>query len=239
MVEGHPLKNGVGLWVYELMCGPKDPSSDPLAVRKILISAFFRSQDPILHFQITNFSRNFKCQSCISCYIRFVRLWNLVQGLGTVPGVDGQLFFKWPPSKARDQTALEMPYAYQIWSENNNNNNNWAECSTFVGSKVTLGSTRGRFALEWPTATNFVRRIPDQSVLCNDGVKCHAGISRGQPEVNLLRNTVWVLILVGEFLTRAYCIAEVRDYAWVSWGQPVVSIIRYAGCTFVNQPKCY
>ena len=45
-------------------------------------------------------------------------------------------------------------------------------------------------------ATKFGGRIPDQSIVI-PGVKGHAGVSKGQPKVKLLRNAVWPLNLVG------------------------------------------
>ena len=48
-------------------------------------------------------------------------------------------------------------------------------------------------SLEMPCGHQIWLKGPHTRVLCIDGVKGLAGISWGQPEVKLLRNTIWLL----------------------------------------------
>ena len=63
---------------------------------------------------------------------------------------------------------------------------------------------------------------------CWVGVKGHAGVSQGQPEVKLLRNAVWPPNLVGRILDQSVTHCWVRGHAGVSQGQPEIQFYRNA-----------
>ena len=67
---------------------------------------------------------------------------------------------------------------------------------------------------------------PKRNVLL--GVRGHAGVSQGQPEVKLLRNAVWPPNLVGRTLDQSVTHCWVRGHAGINQGQPEVKFFRNA-----------
>ena len=63
---------------------------------------------------------------------------------------------------------------------------------------------------------------------CIAGVKGHAGVSQGQPEVKLLSNAVWPPNLERRTLDQSVTHCWVRGHAEVSQGQPEVKFFRNA-----------
>ena len=53
-------------------------------------------------------------------------------------------------------------------------------------------SSRGQVALEMPYGYQIWYEEPLTKVQCIVGVKGHAGVNWGQPEVKLLRNALWL-----------------------------------------------
>ena len=65
-----------------------------------------------------------------------------------------------------------------------------------------------------------MKEEPLTTVYCNIGVKGHAEINWGQPEVKLLRNTIWLPDLVGKTSDQSVMQCEVKGHAGVSWNYP-------------------
>ena len=95
----------------------------------------------------------------------------------------------WSQRSFRGQSALEMPYGYQIW---------WGDPLTkakcIAGVKghalVIRGQPRVKLLRNALWSPNLVGRITDQSVM-QYWVKGHVGVSWGQVGVNLLSNALW------------------------------------------------
>ena len=72
----------------------------------------------------------------------------------------------------------------------------WSNVDFFdslLGSKVMQGSVRGQNAKIFPMATKFGRKNPRPKcnyLLGSKDMQGSAGVSRGQPEVKLLRNAL-------------------------------------------------
>ena len=107
-----------------------------------------------------------------------LRIWPCVMHLL------GQRSFSNQPGSARGQIAQENPITTKFGRMNP-----WLESSTMMGSKVIQGSTgvsQGRDCSGMP----YGHQESLTKVWCIDEIKGHVGVSQGQPEVKLLRNTL-------------------------------------------------
>ena len=109
--------------------------------------------------------------------------------------------------------------------------NPWPKRTALLGSKVMQGSAgvkKGSTCLAMPYGHQIWREEPLTRAQCIAGVKGHAGVSQGQPEIKLLRSAVWPPNLVERTLDQSVTHCWVRGHAGVSQGQPEVKVFRNA-----------